>query len=88
MDLGATAEFIDWQYVKSCRLHTWKLSRLILMHNIDSILSEAGSITEVVDFILWYKGHLERTLFAVTSLRKERLILGHSWLCKHNPKVN
>ena len=77
---GATSKFIDWQYVKSCRLWTQKLSRLIPVHNIDGTLNEASSITEVVDLILWYKGHSERTLFAITSLEKEKLILGHSWL--------
>ena len=88
MDSGATGKFIDWQYVKNCRLQTRKLSRPIPVHNIDGTLNEASSITEVVDLILWYKRHLESTLFAVTSLGKEKLILRHSWLCKHNPEVN
>ena len=88
IDSRATGEFIDQQYVKSCRLQTRKLSRLIPVHNIDGTLNEAGSITEVVDLILWYKGHLERTLFTVTSLGKEKHILRHSWLRKHNPEVN
>ena len=72
IDSRATGEFIDQQYVKSCRLQTRKLSRLIPVHNIDGTLNEAGSITELVDLILWYKGHLEKTLFAVTSLEKEK----------------
>lgn len=58
------------------------------MHNIGGTLNKASSITEVVDLILQYKGHSERTLFAITSLGKEKLILEHSWLCKHNPKIN
>ena len=87
-DSGATGKFIDWQYVKSCRLWTQKLSRLILVHNIDGTLNKSGSITKVVNLILWYEGHSERTLFAITSLGKEKLILGHSSLHKHNPEVN
>ena len=58
------------------------------MPQLDGTLNQAGSITKVVDLILWYKGHSERTLFSITSLGKEKLILGHSWLCKHNPEVN
>ena len=43
---------------------------------------------EVADLILHYKNHLERTLFAVTSIGKQHLILGHSWLCKNNPEID
>ena len=58
------------------------------MHNIDGTLNVAGSITEVVDLVLRYWKHSERTLFAVTTLGKQKLILGHSWLCKHNPEID
>jgi len=88
MDSGATREFIDCHYAKSNRLHTRKLSEPILVYNVDGTLNEAGSITEVVDLILRYWNHSERTLFAVTGLGKQKLILGHSWLRKHNPEIN
>src|SRR5271155_4395078 len=58
------------------------------LNNIDGTPNEAGSMTEVVDLILRYKNHSERTLFAVSSLGKQKLILGHSWLHKHNPEIN
>jgi len=80
VDSGATREFIDRHYAKSNRLHTRKLSEPILVYNVDRTLNEAGSITEVVDLILRYRNRLERTLFAVTGLGKQKLILGHPWL--------
>jgi len=80
VDSGATGEFIDHHYAKSNRLHTRKLSEPIPVYNVDRTLNEAGSITEVVDLILRYQNHSERTLFAVTGLGKQKLILGHSWL--------
>jgi len=80
VDSGATREFIDHHYAKSNRLHTWKLSKPIPFYNVDGTLNEAGSITEEVDLILRYRNHLEQTLFAVTGLGKQKLILGHSWL--------
>lgn len=58
------------------------------MYNVDSIPNEAGSITEVVDLILHYKKHQERTIFTVVGLGKQKLILGHSWLKKHNPEID
>jgi len=88
VDSGATGEFIDRHYAKSNRLHTRKLSEPIPVYNVDGTLNEAGSITEVVDLILRYQNHSERTLFAVTGLGKQKLILGHSWLQKHNPEID
>jgi len=85
---GATGEFIDRHYAKSNRLHTQKLSEPIPVYNVDGTLNEAGSIIEVVDLILRYWNHLERTLFAVTGLGKQKLILWHSWLQKHNPEID
>src|SRR5277367_249793 len=88
VDCGATGEFIDRHYAKSCGLHLLKLSKPIPVYNVDGTPNEAGFITEVVDLILRYKNHSERTLFAVSSLGKQKLILGHSWLRKHNPEIN
>src|ERR1700678_813042 len=88
VDSGATGEFINRHYAKSCRFHLLKLSKPIPVFNIDGTPNEAGSITEVVDLIFWYKNHSEQTLFAVSNLRKQKLILGHSWLYKHNPEIN
>jgi len=87
VDSGATGEFINHHYAKSNRLHTRKLSEPIPVYNVDGTLNEAGSITEVVYLILRYQNHLERTLFTVTGLGKQKLILGHSWLQKHNPEI-
>jgi hypothetical protein len=35
-----------------------------------------------------YKGHSKRVQLAVTGLGKQKLILGYSWLWKHNPEIN
>ncbi|EEB92831.1 hypothetical protein MPER_08602, partial [Moniliophthora perniciosa FA553] len=47
-----------------------------------------GTITEMADVVLKYKDHTERTMFAVTSLGKQTVLLGYSWLEKHNPEIN
>src|SRR5271155_3986804 len=88
VDCGATGEFTDRHYAKSCRFHLLKLSKPIPVYNIDGTPNEARSVTEVVDLILRYKNHSEQTIFAVSSLWKQKLILGHSWLHKHNPEIN
>ena len=89
VDCGATGEFIDRDYAKSCQFNLVKLTQLVLVHNIDGTLNEAGSITEVVNLILCYKNHLEQTTFAVTCLvGNQKFLLGHSWLWKHNPEID
>jgi len=75
VDSRATGEFTNRHYSKSNQLHTRKLSKPIPVYNVDGTLNEAGSITEVVDLILRYRNHLEQTLFAVTGLGKQKLIL-------------
>ena len=50
--------------------------------------NEASSITEAISLILQYKNHSEQTTFCVTSLGKQKLILGHSWLWKHNLEID
>ena len=46
------------------------------------------SITEVVHLILCHKNHSERTVFAITGLGKQKLLLRHSWLRNHNPEID
>ena len=58
------------------------------MYNVDSSPNEAGQISEVVDVVLCYKTHSERTLLAVSSLRRQNMILGYTWLKDHNLEVN
>ena len=43
---------------------------------------------EIVDMILWYNGHMERTSFAVTNLGKQDIVLGFTWLQEHNPEID
>ena len=58
------------------------------MFNVDGTPNEAGSITEIVDLILRFEDHMERTSFAVTGLGKQDLILGFTWLEEHNPEID
>ena len=88
VDSGVTGEFIDRQYAKSCQFNLLKLTQPIPVYNVDGSLNEAGSITEAVTLLLRYKNHSERTTFCITNLGKQKLLLRHSWLCKHNPKIN
>ena len=88
VDCTATGQLMDCNYVERNRLTTWKLQHAIPVFNMDGSPNEAGSIMEIVDTILCYKGHTERTSFAVASLGKQDIILRFTWLQEHNPKIN
>ena len=49
VDSGATGEFIDRQYPKSCQFNLLKLTQPIPVYNVDGSPNDAGSITEAVD---------------------------------------
>lgn len=88
VDCGATGSFIDRDYVREHKLNTRKLSRPIAVYNVDGTANESGSISEVLDVIIRYRNHSERTLLAVTSLGKQSLLLGYDWLKEHNPEID
>ena len=80
--------FIDWEYVKASSFITRMLSNPIPVCNVDSSLNEAGSIMDVVELNLRYWNHAEWVFFMVTSLGRQNVIMGHTWLQKHNPDIN
>ncbi|KAG5725192.1 hypothetical protein E4T56_gene10213 [Termitomyces sp. T112] len=88
LDSSATSLFLDTDYVQQHHLTTCPLSCPIPVYNVDGTLNEAGSICSVVDLVLHYQDHSEQATFAVTSLGKQDMILGFTWLCEHNPEID
>jgi len=88
LDSGATGSFIDKDFVHTKGITTRSISRPIPMYNIDGSPNKAGQISEVVDVVLRYKTHSEKTLLTVSSLGRQSMILGYTWLKDHNPEVD
>ena len=88
VNCGVTGQFMDRDYVEHNRLSTWKLQHAIPVFNVDGTHNKAGLITEIVDTILRYNGHMEHTSFVVTNLGKQDIILGFTWLQEHNPEID
>jgi len=84
----ATGNFIDQDFVCTKGISTPSISRPIPVYNMDGSPNEAGQISKVVDVVLHYKTHSERTLLTISSLGKQSMILGYTWLKDHNPEVN
>ena len=51
-------------------------------------LNQNGSILEEYEAILEIGSHSEQVSLAVTNLRRLPMLIGHTWLCKHNPEVD
>ena len=88
LDSGATGNFIDRDFVQTKGINTQSISCPIPVYNVDSSPNEADQISEVVDVVLHYKTHSERMLLAVSSLGRQNMILGYTWLKNHNLEVN
>jgi len=69
-------------------INTQSISRPILVYNVNGSSNEAGQISKVVDVVLHYKTHSKRMLLAVSSLGRQNMILGYTWLKDHNLEVN
>ncbi|KNZ79557.1 hypothetical protein J132_09241, partial [Termitomyces sp. J132] len=48
--------------------------------NINRTPNKASTISSVVDLIFYYQNHAECAVFAITSLGKQDMILGVTWL--------
>jgi len=88
LDSVATGLFIDCAWLCQKKITTHKLEHPIKVYNIDGSMNRGGSITENITLILLYQRHKECTMFKVCDLGKYNLILGYTWLHKHNPEIN
>jgi len=88
LDSRATGNFIDKDFVCMKSISTRNISHPILVFNVDGSPNEARQISKVIDVVLCYKTHSERTLLTVSNLRKQSMILGYTWLKDYNLEVN
>src|SRR5882757_8467498 len=94
LDSGATANFIHYCLVQKYKMKTHPLCRQMLLHNTDDTENIMGHVTEKVYLAMnvWDathdKNHTEVVKFFVTNLGTDDLILGHTWLYKHNPIID
>ena len=60
----------------------------ILVYNVDGSHNSVGSITHEATLIMIHKGHREKVTFEICDLGKVNLIIGYTWLKKHNPEID
>ena len=88
LDSGANTTFIDKAVAERLGLTLEALSNPICVFNVDGSRNSAGDITHTVNLTVDFLGHREELRTEVTNLRKNSLILGYTWLKKHNPSID
>jgi hypothetical protein len=89
LDFGATAVFINKRFILQHNILRHPLTRPIALYNIDGSINKAGSLTHFACLTMNISSkYTEKLDFLITDLGPEDIILGLSWLCQINPKVN
>jgi len=88
LDSGATGMFIDKKFAEGNGITMRLLDKPIRVHNVDGTLNQGGSITHEVTLMLSHKGHKEKAVFKVCDLGKSTVIIGYTWLQKHNLTID
>jgi len=69
-------------------LVTYKLANLYCVINMDSTPNKAEYITEYVQAYVEIRLHRTIQYLFVTNLGNKEMIIGYSYLYKHNPNIN
>ena len=88
LDSGTNATFIDISVIGQLGLPLTPLDSPIRVFNVDGSRNSAGDVTHMTTITMEYLRHREELTAEVTNLGKNSLILGYTWLKKHNPTIN
>ena len=88
VDLGATTNFVNRVFVKNNNLIKYKLANLYKVVNADGTPNKAGQITEYIQAYVEIRSHKTRQHLFITQLGNKEMMIGYSYLYKHNPTIN
>ena len=88
IDLGAGGMFIGETFARNHNLPLTRLINPIPVYNVDGTRNKQGEITQYVWKELSIAGVTHRAWLLITSLGKESIILGLSWLRRTNTQIN
>ena len=88
LDSRANATFIDKAVAERMGLTLEALANPLRIFNVDGSRNSAGDITHAINITVDFLRHREELRAKVTNLGKHSLILGYTWLKKHNPTID
>jgi len=80
--------FVDRVIVENNNLVMHKLANLYHVINADGTPNKAGQITEYVRAYVEIGSHKTTQHLFVTNLGNKEMMIGYSYLYKHNPNIN
>ena len=88
IDCGATGNFIDISLLSKANFPLQCLPKPIWAYNVDGTTNIKGTIRWKAHTDILFSQSRENTNLMVLSLGRQQVILGMSWLCKWNPKID
>ena len=88
LDSRANATFIDTSVTEQLGLLLEALATPIHVFNVDGSCNSAGDVTHTTTITMEYLSHHKELCAEVMNLGKNLLILGYTWLKKHNPVMD
>ena len=88
VDSGATTNFIDKAFVERNHLVTNRLAYPYDVRNADGTLNVAGQIRDYVRAYVEIGDHKSTHYLFVTQLGDKDMMIGYSYLYKHNPNID
>jgi len=88
VDLEATMNFINSVVVENNNLVTYKLANLYHIINADGTPNKVGQITKYIQAYVEIELYKTIQYLFVTNLGNKKMMIGYSYLYKHNPNIN
>ena len=88
LDCGARGIFLDQNITWKHNLRTTKLEQPIRARNIDGTDNKQGTICFYTDLNIKIGDQTFQERFYITGLGNQKVLLGLSWLRKHNPEID
>ena len=86
IDSRAGGQFIDQNFAKNFKVK--KLEKPLKAYNVDGTENKQGTIKNYMDLKFKIRTKMFTEQLMVTGLGKQKVILGFTWLNKHNPDIN
>ena len=88
LDSEVTGLVMSSEFARKQGFKLKKLERLMNIRNVDRLLNKERPIEHMVEVNIYYQGHRERTEIDVLGGQKWTVILGISWLARHNSEID
>ncbi len=88
LDLGATKNFLNFEYAKWLRLPIKKMTQPRKLFNVDGTENKAGQLQYYTDLATRTGSTITNMRFFLTELGEHKAILGYPWFTATQPKID